>query len=710
MDNAGRFSDALFQAVKDGKTTLPELGAALANVTGTAATLNVPFETLLASVSTLTAVGMPTSQAVTAINAALSAMLAPSEQAQKTADALGLEFNAAAVKSKGFEVVLQEVAKATGGNEDLMKKLFGSTEALKAVLPLTGAAAEKFSASLKNQADNAGAATEAFAKMADASTLGSQAVANAIKTMLIAIGTPLLDEFGGIQQAIAAIFNAIGRSIDSGAMSGFVRQIEDLAAKIGDTLNAVARNLPAALESADFSGFFRGMRDVQDAITRLFDGADITTAEGLAEVIGKVGMGFETLSRFTAAAIDAVKPFAAVALELAETIASLDPEFVATAAKVGIFAIALTTVIPVVNTILTMIGALAGAGGALPLLTKAITGVAGVVAGPTGLVVAAGAAGYGLGTLLNDGVNALTKKLTGADSLGALIYDLTHNTEDLTGATKETTAALKQSAAAVDTEAERIARNNDAKISAAIAAREAIEATEHYTAAFRSMGLILDPVTGDVKQATKAIDDNAEAAIAARAAYYELQGTTPELARRMAEMEAPIKKVGAVMKETEKQSEALAMKILELTSNEKMKTLELHVNMRVAQVENETKRIEKSFESLNVGIQSTGDLIGSLFGNLTSATSFQDKWSIQRQIDSEDKRRQQEFDLQKKLTEEQIKSMEARRRAVERGDALIQIDGAGLQPHLESFMFEILRAIQVRVAGEGGDLLLGLPE
>jgi hypothetical protein len=39
---------------------------------------------------------------------------------------------------------------------------------------------------------------------------------------------------------------------------------------------------------------------------------------------------------------------------------------------------------------------------------------------------------------------------------------------------------------------------------------------------------------------------------------------------------------------------------------------------------------------------------------------------------------------------------------------LIQIDGTGLQPHLEAFMFEILSAIQVRATAEGQKFLVGL--
>jgi len=35
------------------------------------------------------------------------------------------------------------------------------------------------------------------------------------------------------------------------------------------------------------------------------------------------------------------------------------------------------------------------------------------------------------------------------------------------------------------------------------------------------------------------------------------------------------------------------------------------------------------------------------------------------------------------------------------------VDGAGLQPHLEAFMWEILQTIQVRVNQDGLEMLLG---
>jgi len=56
----------------------------------------------------------------------------------------------------------------------------------------------------------------------------------------------------------------------------------------------------------------------------------------------------------------------------------------------------------------------------------------------------------------------------------------------------------------------------------------------------------------------------------------------------------------------------------------------------------------------------------------------------------------------------EIAIADARAAALRRGDAMIRIDGDGLQPHLEAFMFEILESIQVRVNQEGQELLLGV--
>jgi hypothetical protein len=64
--------------------------------------------------------------------------------------------------------------------------------------------------------------------------------------------------------------------------------------------------------------------------------------------------------------------------------------------------------------------------------------------------------------------------------------------------------------------------------------------------------------------------------------------------------------------------------------------------------------------------------------------------------------------MQNKLIEAQIDNVKAKTDALNRGEAMIKIDGTNLAPHLEAFMLEILKAIRVRVNAEFSDYLLGV--
>ena len=104
----------------------------------------------------------------------------------------------------------------------------------------------------------------------------------------------------------------------------------------------------------------------------------------------------------------------------------------------------------------------------------------------------------------------------------------------------------------------------------------------------------------------------------------------------------------------------------------------------------------------------TGDVLGKLYGMFGNQNlSFSELSKINDQIEKENALREKSFALQQKLIEATIQEIELRTKAFANGDALIKIDGAGLQPHLEAFMWEILRTIQTRVNADGLKLLLG---
>lgn len=157
------------------------------------------------------------------------------------------------------------------------------------------------------------------------------------------------------------------------------------------------------------------------------------------------------------------------------------------------------------------------------------------------------------------------------------------------------------------------------------------------------------------------------------------------------------------------ETQKLGIELEKLASNERIKMIEARVQLDTARLQADTEIVKAAFSSIDATIKDTGDLIGKLFGQLDiNKNSFRDQWKIEEQIDLENERRDKALELQKELTQAQIREMEARTRSLESGDTLIKIDGAGLQPHLEAFMWEILRTIQTRVNADGRAFLLGI--
>ena len=182
------------------------------------------------------------------------------------------------------------------------------------------------------------------------------------------------------------------------------------------------------------------------------------------------------------------------------------------------------------------------------------------------------------------------------------------------------------------------------------------------------------------------------------------------------------KEAGKVADAHEKQAEKarkaeeatakLALELEKLASNERIKLIEANVKINVAELEADTKRVEAAFKSIDGSIDSTGKVISSLFGldmfkQGISGLDVRFKL-VEKQLEKENEHRDKAFELQKKLTEATIREMEARTRSMESGNALIKIDGAGLKPHLEAFMWEILRTIQTRVNRDGLRMLVGI--
>nr|WP_243247786.1 phage tail tape measure protein [[Eubacterium] tenue] len=236
-DNVNNVSDKFILTQNLGKTTVDELASSIGQVAPTAHAAGVSFDELMSGVAALTKNGIATSESMTAMKAALSNIIKPSGEAQKIAKSLGLEFNTTALKSKGLAGFLEDVKQKTGGNIDTMGKLFGSTEALNAMLLLTGSGAKDFNGALSEMEKSAGLTDNAFKNMKESSGAKLLDSINKLKNSLIGLGDVLAPAIGFVADKISELSGWFGHLSDDGKIA--VVAIAGIAAAIGPVLTGI---------------------------------------------------------------------------------------------------------------------------------------------------------------------------------------------------------------------------------------------------------------------------------------------------------------------------------------------------------------------------------------------------------------------------------------------------------------------------------------
>ena len=198
-EDAGSIQDKIQMTAKNGVTTFEQLADALPSVAGSAAQLGVSIDELMAVFATCTGVTGNTAEVSTQLGAVLKALIKPSTEAAKAAEAMGIQFDAAGIRAAGgldnflkeLDVTIQQYARETGElSETIYGNLFGSARALRLLTSLTGEQADKFTENIGIMADSAGSIDQAFNEMASTGEAAAQKLKN---------------QFAGITDAIAGI-------------------------------------------------------------------------------------------------------------------------------------------------------------------------------------------------------------------------------------------------------------------------------------------------------------------------------------------------------------------------------------------------------------------------------------------------------------------------------------------------------------------------
>ena len=251
--------DLMITAQNLGKTTVGDIASNIGQLTGLAPQLGVSVEETMASVAALTKNGVQTSTAINGLKAVMSNVIKPTTEAANVAKELGLDFSAAALQSKGFSAFLTDVMEKTGGDTELLAKLFGSVEGLNQVMLLGGAAAQDYSDILGEMGSTTGVVDDAFETRMSSSSqkvaLATNKISNA-GTDLVASLTPAISTVADLVSSVADSFDNLDEGAQNAILTvlGITASIGPVISTFGKLTTTMSTLLPMLISPAGLAG------------------------------------------------------------------------------------------------------------------------------------------------------------------------------------------------------------------------------------------------------------------------------------------------------------------------------------------------------------------------------------------------------------------------------------------------------------------------
>jgi TP901 family phage tail tape measure protein len=205
-----RNAEILFKAVDLGKVKVSEMAESFGGVAAQARIAGVSLEEIAASVATLSLIGKKPSEGLTGLQSILTALSKQSQESQKQAKAIGLEFNTAALRAKGLAGFIKDVMDKSKGSDEVLSKLFGRVEGLNAIMALGSVSADTYADTLEQIKNSSGSLEEAFQR-----TLNPiDGFANAIKNLSINAGQSLNQALAGPLKSLGELAKALQNQKD----------------------------------------------------------------------------------------------------------------------------------------------------------------------------------------------------------------------------------------------------------------------------------------------------------------------------------------------------------------------------------------------------------------------------------------------------------------------------------------------------------------
>lgn len=327
VSETDRVHRVLMQTQNKGITTVGELGSVLAQVTPTAAAMNVSFEQVGAALATMTAQGTPTAQATTQLNSLFAELGKKGTIAQKS-----LESAAEGTKYAGMSfqdmmaagIPLNEVLDLMGVKSDMTDQslldMFGSIEAGKAALSMSGKNSEQFTSNLEAMGTTADVVGDAYNKMADTLDSRISMMRESLNNLGISISKSLQEPLKEAVQTGTEYLGQLQKAFDEGGLSGAVSALGDIFA---DVAVRVAEAAPKMIDAAVsfITNFLDGLEGNLPQLAASAVSIGESLLSGLLEIIPQVfTLGSQFIVDFAQGAVEALPQLVEKGVQMVDTI------------------------------------------------------------------------------------------------------------------------------------------------------------------------------------------------------------------------------------------------------------------------------------------------------------------------------------------------------------------------------------------------------
>lgn len=318
VESSKRMGDVLNFVADSSKTNFKEIAEGVSLIAPSINTSGASFEQMTAIVSVLTEALQSGSQAGTALAVITGQLKSPSKAAADALKEFGLEVDKNNITQQSFYQILSKIGEKWPTLTDAEKANYAQRL-------VSAEQVNKFQIIMDNWGTVGVRATKA---VSDATLSMSKEVERALNTsgaafksfeksldlLFITLGTQISP---GIVEVVKSLteFDVALKKVAEGDNNPFKPlsdSLDGVLRNFATVVDAVTRNLPAALQNVDFSGLIRSFDglfgELDNLFTKFFGEIDVTTVEGLSAALQKIVDVGSTLVTTTQGIVAAFKP------------------------------------------------------------------------------------------------------------------------------------------------------------------------------------------------------------------------------------------------------------------------------------------------------------------------------------------------------------------------------------------------------------------